>query len=54
MNTYYPTKGERREMKKRKKRKMGVDGSSVKLLLQIIGKKAKTYEKIKILERIEE
>jgi hypothetical protein len=54
MTTYPPTKGERREVKKKKMKKMGVDGSSVKLLLQIIGKKAKSYEKVGILERIEE
>ncbi len=35
------TKGERRDRQRRKKRRMGVDGSSVKLLDQINRRRAK-------------
>ena len=41
MREYTLTKGERRDKKRRNRRKMRVDGSSVKLLDQINRRKAK-------------
>ncbi|GEM_PF-4647315 len=40
-----PTKGERREHKRRARRKMGVSGKSTRLLLEVLRKRAERGKK---------